>query len=279
MIMAFQPKQITQYQAEHLAELQGDVSQQAIKFSLGLIPPFSQGDEIHDNACGSGAVTETIMALPPPPSIRIHATDITQQFVQGVAAAAEKNKWPVATATMPAQQLDFPDSTFTHSFTSFAFHCLGDHDAAAAAQVHRTLKPGGTAIASVWTSMPHVDALQHAHWRTRGRDGPMPTLLPLEGFQEADLRKALEAGGFEPGNISCAIKDCYLSVPDPQRWAQLAWSYLGTLPTGWSEADEDKWQEAVEDIVEQLESGDGITKHERGETVMKMIACVAVATK
>ncbi|KAF3771421.1 S-adenosyl-L-methionine-dependent methyltransferase [Cryphonectria parasitica EP155] len=276
--MAFQTQQITQYQAEHLAELQGDVSEQAIKFMLGLIPSFAQGEVIHDNACGSGAVTETILALPPPPDTKIFATDIDPQFVQGVTALAEKNKWPVTTATMSAQELDFPEDKFTYSFTSFAFHCLGDHDAAAK-EVYRTLKPGGTAIASIWIFMPHVDALQHAHWRSRGRDGPMPTLLPLEGFQEADLRKALTAGGFKPENITCSTKDCYLSIPDLQRWAQLAWSYLGTLPSGWSQNDEDKWNEVIDDIVEQLKSGDGISKNEQGETVLKMIACVAVATK
>lgn len=276
--MAFQPKQITKYQAEHLAELQGNVSEQAIEYILGLIPPFSDGDVIHDNACGYGAVTETIMGLVPPATIHIEATDINTQFVQDVAAIADKNSWPVSTAVMPAQELTFPDDNFTHSFNSFAFHCLGDHDAAAR-QVYRTLKPGGTAIASIWVSMPHVDALQQAHWRTRGKDGPMPTLLPLEGFQEADLRKSLEAGGFKAGNITCSNKDCYLRVPDLRRWAQLAWSYLGPLPDGWTQDDEEKWDEAIDDIVDGLQSGDGITQNEQGETVLKMIASVAVASK
>jgi hypothetical protein len=80
--------------------------------------------------------------------------------------------------------------------------------------------------------MPHIDALQQAHWRTRGRDGPMPALLPIEGFKEPDLRKALHAGGFKPENFDCSEKECFLKVPDMKRWAQLAWSYLGHLPTG-----------------------------------------------
>jgi ubiquinone/menaquinone biosynthesis C-methylase UbiE len=73
--MAFQPKQITQYQAEHLSELQGDVSEQATRFTLSLLSPFKEGEMLHDNACGSGAVTETIMRQGPP-AIHIHATDI-----------------------------------------------------------------------------------------------------------------------------------------------------------------------------------------------------------
>lgn len=276
--MAFQPKQITKYQAEHLAELQGNVSEEAIEYILSLIPSFSDDDVVHDNACGSGAVTETIMGLAPPPTIHIEATDINEQFVKGVAALAAKNSWPVSTAVMSAQELTFPDDNFTHSFSSFAFHCLGDNDAAAR-QVYRTLKSGGTAVASIWVSMPHVDALQLAHWRTRGKDGPMPTLLPLEGFQEADLRKSLEAGGFKAENITCSNKNCYLKVSDLRRWAQLAWSYLGSLPAGWTQNDEDKWDEAIDNIVEGLQSGYGITQNERGETVLKMIACVAVARK
>lgn len=275
--MSFQPKQITHYEAAHLAELQGSVSEQSITYSLGLIPSFVSGDTIHDNAAGSGAVTETIMgSLAPNTEIRIQATDINEQFVAGCKSTAEANNWPVTTVVMAAQDLAFGGETFTHSITSFAFHCIGEHDEAAK-EIYRTLKPGGIAVASVWVYMPHVDALQHAHWKTRGRDGPMPVLLPVEDFQEAELEKTLRVGGFE--DIKCYQKDCYLTVPDLKRWSQLAWSYLGNLPTGWSQNDEDKWDEAVDDIYEQLQSGDGVSKNEKGETVMRMRACIAVARK
>lgn len=100
--MAFQPKQITKHQAEQLNELQGDVSQQAINFPLKLVPPLANGDAIHDNACGSGAVSESIMALNPP-DLRIEATDINEQFAQAVAALATDKGWPVSTAVMPAE--------------------------------------------------------------------------------------------------------------------------------------------------------------------------------
>jgi hypothetical protein len=157
-------------------------------------------------------------------------------------------------------------------------HQLGDHDTAAK-QVYRTLRPGGIAVSSIWIYMPHAEALQHAHWRTRGRDGPMPTLLPVEGFNEADLRKSLQVGGFKDKDIISYEKSCYLRISNLKRWAQLAWSYLGSIPSGWSQDDEDKWDEAIDDIVQQLQSGDGISTNEKGETLLRMVAIVAVAKK
>ncbi|OTA99013.1 hypothetical protein M426DRAFT_76635 [Hypoxylon sp. CI-4A] len=227
-------RSLTHYQAEHLIELQGNVSEAAIEHCQDKIPPFSEGDVIHDNACESSVVTQTVMSLKPP-SIQIFDTEIKPQF----------NGWPVTSAVVSAQNLTFPDEKFTHSFTTFAFHCLGNH-VRAARQTYRTLKPGGTAVASIWISMPHVDALPHAHWFTRGREGPMP--------------------------------ESYLTMPDVKRWAQLAWSYLGMLPRGFQN-DEDKWDEALEDIVKQINTGARFNKNEREETVMTMVACITVAKK
>jgi hypothetical protein len=40
-----------------------------------------------------------------------------------------------------------------------------------------------------------------------------------------------------------------------------------------------KWDEAITDIFEQLERGDGISKDEKGETVLRMVASIASAKK
>ncbi|KAK2616058.1 hypothetical protein N8I77_002769 [Diaporthe amygdali] len=120
--------------------------------------------------------------------------------------------------------------------------------------------------------MPH-----HANWRTRAKDGTMGTVLYLEGFQKADLRKSLQAGRRLDDDITCSNKDCYLKIPDLNCWAQLDWSYLGSLPSGWFSNDEDGRKEAVADIVKGLKSGNGIIQNKPDETVLKMVACMAVA--
>lgn len=274
---AFLPKKVIKYDASRLAELQGTVSEQAIKQSLTLIPPFYPGDKIHDNACGAGAVTECIMQTNPS-NIHIDATDINPQFVEDCKALAAKNKWPASVGLKSAQELTFPDNNFTHSYTSFAFNCIGGADAAAK-EIYRTLKPGGVAIASIWTHMPHLDALQKAHFRTRGRDAAMPPLLLAESFKQPDLQRCLEVGGFAKEQIECHERDCYVKIQDLERWAQLAWSYLGRLSTGWTQTDEEKWDEAIGDIVQNLGSGGAMEVNEQGEKVLQFVACIATARK
>jgi hypothetical protein len=146
-------------------------------------------------------------------------------------------------------------------------------------EVFRTLKPGGIVMVSTWNDMPHVDAIKHAHRRTRGEDCPLPLLLQDMSFEEEHMKRALEEAGFDPARTQIYHKDAYVTIPDMKRWAQLAWSYLGILPSGWLQEDEKKWQEAVGDVVEQLLSGNGISKNDKGDTVMRFSGSIAIATR
>ncbi|KAF4461789.1 Ubiquinone menaquinone biosynthesis C-methyltransferase [Fusarium albosuccineum] len=280
MSQSFQPKQIIKYEASHMIELTGNVSGTVINFALDLIPPIKESSVVHDNACGPGAVSECIMATRTPPfeGIHIDATDFNPQFLAGCAQLAEKNGWPLKAQVMDSMDLKFPDNRFTHSITSFALHCMED-SVKITSEIHRTLQPGGTAMASIWSDMPHVDAIKHAHGRTRGKDAPLPVLLEEEDYLQEDLKKSLVAGGFDPAKIAFYEKEAYVIVPGLKRWALLAWSYLGVPPAGWSQKDEERWDEAIEDLAEQLKNARGISTNEKGEYVMRMVACIAIATK
>ncbi|KAK6196623.1 hypothetical protein LQW54_011363 [Pestalotiopsis sp. IQ-011] len=252
--MSFQPKQFTQYQAEHLSELQGDLSETMIEYILAMTPPFTEGNIIHDNACGSGAILSTIWTNDHPSNLHIEATDVNPQFVKGCAELAKKNNWPVLASLQSAQ-----DITLTTTLTI------------PSPTLPSTASATMTPLPARYTA---PSSLAHAHWRTRGQDGSMPALHPLEGFVQEDLGKALVAGGFEEENIEFSEKTCSLKVSNLERFAQLSWSYLGPLPTGWSQNDEDKWDEATADIIQQLQRAEGITKNEKGETSYSFLTVV-----
>lgn len=146
-------------------------------------------------------------------------------------------------------------------------------------EVHRSLQPGGVAMVSVWNGMPHVDALKHANRLTRGQDAPLPMLLQDISFEEEQMKQALIDAGFDTDKTKVYHKDAFATIPDMKRWAQLAWSYLGFLPSGWLQEDEERWDEAVDDIVEQLENGEGTSTDENGDIVMRFAGCVAIAVK
>ncbi|KAM0289763.1 hypothetical protein ACHAO9_005640 [Fusarium lateritium] len=278
MSSGFQPKQVTQYEASHLAELMGNVSKTLIEHALDLIPPIEATDVIHDNACGAAVVSQAILAKASPSSkgFKIDATDINPQFVMGCEQLAQLNNWPLKAQVMDA--LQFPDNHFTHSFNNIAFHSMGVAKPGLK-EVFRTLKPGGIAMVSAWNEMPHSDAIKHAHRRTRGENCPLPMLLQDMSFEEDYMKQALNEAGFDPAKTQIYKKDAYVTVPEMKRWAQLAWSYLGVLPSGWLQEDEEKWEEAVDDIVEQLLNGNGISKNDDGDTVMRFAGSIAIATR
>jgi hypothetical protein len=72
--------------------------------------------------------------------------------------------------------------------------------------------------------------------------------------------------------------DAYLKTSDIKRWSQLAWSFLGHMPEGWNQDDEEKWDQAVETLESELQTGRNTTVESRTLNI-KMTAAVAVAIK
>ncbi|KAF2243808.1 S-adenosyl-L-methionine-dependent methyltransferase [Trematosphaeria pertusa] len=282
MTTPFKPKQCLTLSAAAMAEMQGDGSQQAIKYFLKLTPLLTSASIVHDNACGAGAVTELIMTSePPPPSgLRIHATDINERFVADTKALVESKGWPVTAQVMNAKKLSFEDNYFSHSFTAFAFHCMpgAEH---AAMELYRTLQPGGTAVAAIWTSLPFVTVFQQAHWATRGRQAPLPSLLQgVEDVNDQEFVKLLEAGGFKDVQTHEIVAKTRIST-DLERWANLVWSYLGRRPREdeWTVEDEKKWEEAIKIAVEEMHKKGRMEVGEDGALYIRFVGCVAVMRK
>jgi ubiquinone/menaquinone biosynthesis C-methylase UbiE len=162
-----------------------------------------------------------LMQTNPPPDLQIHATDINPMFLSQLTATLSSHPtWPVKVSTMDACSLTFEESTFDLSFAFFIFAGLAD-DAAAAAHIYRSLKPGGTAVISVWSSMPWHVALINAHHKTRGAAEPLPPFLSKSWYKREQVNAVMEKTGF--GEVTIEERTAWLNLgADLRRWARIA---------------------------------------------------------
>jgi SAM-dependent methyltransferase len=277
MTTPFVPKQMLPFDGALLEELQGTVSNSIAAQIIPHLPAITASSAIHDNGCGPGTVTEEIMATAPPAGFTIAASDINPMFLAQLKAklAAHPN-WPVTVSEDNAVALGFADATFTHSFSNFVFVGLPD-PVQAAREILRTLKPGGTAAVSIWEDLPWLDALAKAHVATRGANAPPPAALAVGDWKGDKLRKTVDEAGW--ADVQSLELTGYLQIKDLKRWATIAWGFLGAPPNGWTQDDEDKWDEAVAFIVNYLNAKEAWHVEEGGEHKIKMVATVLTVTK
>ncbi len=272
----FAPKQMMPRSPGLLEALVGDVTEQVAAHLLTLIPNIPTKSVIHDNACGTGQVSEAIMSNHPK-SITINATDVMPMFLHACTGKAAKNGWPLKAAVMDAQKLTFPDSTFTHSFMNMALFSIPDATSTVK-HVHRTLQSGGIAFSTTWAVESQGHAVKAGHDTTRG-GGSLAVSISPEWHAEEKLRSTLERGGFSAGNIKMSQHEVFLKIEDLDQWVQIAWSYLGRPSSGWAKEDEEKWDQAVAAVKNALEKDKNFEPLQSGESRFRMVANVAVATK
>ncbi|CAI6334290.1 unnamed protein product [Periconia digitata] len=273
----FVPKQALPLEAKYYAEILGDGTQDVANQIVSYISPLPEGTVLHDNACGQGIASKAIMAQSPK-SISIHATDIWAKMVEATKAVASQNSWPIECATMASEDLTFEDNFFTHTVMNFGIHMVKS-SAAAASEIYRTLKPGGTAIFTVWADTILIDAVNSGHERTRSAGTPPPTGVTKHWMGVNQVSQVLEQAGFDHKNIRHETAATSIEVQDSRRWAQIVWSFMGALDSGWEKEDETRWEEAVDTVQKVLETWDGFKKHEEGDGKLTMTANVVIVTK
>ncbi|PVH92819.1 S-adenosyl-L-methionine-dependent methyltransferase [Periconia macrospinosa] len=280
MATPFVPKQALNFHGALLQELQGNVSDTIAQSLLRELPTLTSTSVVHDNGCSYGAVTLAILALDPPPvGAQVYATDVNPMFQAQLKAELAKISSPpvkVEVDTMDACNLSFPDAAFDLSITSFVFAGLAD-DVAAAKHILRTLKPGGTGVIGVWKSMPWHVALENAHIKTRGTDEPMAPFLSKSWYGKERIEQVTTEAGWE--DVQYIDKAAWLNLgTDLERWARIAWTFLATPVGGWTQRDEDRWDEAISSISHELAQSD-MHKFEDGIHKIRMVADIAVVRK
>lgn len=275
---AFTPKQAMPRDDRLFSIIGANITLAIAEHETSLLPEFPEDSIIHDAACGGGAVTKSIMATSPPQSISIEASDIGPGMIEMYNALANKNSWPYKAVLKDCQQLDFSDSTFTHVFLSLGLPIMSD-PVAAAKEIYRTLKLGGTAITAYWLSIPHGESAgetRQALWgpQTTNANQPHPRHKD-PGF----IRELLIQGGFRFEDVKLYEKKVVHIVKDINEFGGAVWSATGMPTGGWTQEDEDRWDEAVSVYKRILREKEGYSIDQEGNIVLESVAQIAIVEK
>jgi ubiquinone/menaquinone biosynthesis C-methylase UbiE len=103
------------------------------------------GLEVVETACGSGLVT-SMLSKAVGPNGAILATDISERMADATSALGLEN---VRAARMEAEHLDAKDQSFDRTICALGL-MYSANPTQAVAEMHRVLRPGGRAAATVW---------------------------------------------------------------------------------------------------------------------------------
>ncbi|HSD02255.1 MAG TPA: class I SAM-dependent methyltransferase [Gaiellales bacterium] len=146
-----------------------------------------------DVGCGSGALTETVLAQADPASVE--GVDTSEAFV---AYAAERVGDPRASfAVADAQALDLPDAAFDAVASSLVLNFLPD-PAQGVAEMRRVVRPGGVVAGYVWDYAGEMQ-LMRRFWDAAAELDPAAAALDegqrMAGCNPADLAELFTGAG------------------------------------------------------------------------------------
>lgn len=274
----FVPKQAMPFDGKLFGIIGADETLSIAEYMMSLLPPFPPDSIIHDSACGLGPVTQSIMATSPPDSIQIHATDIAPPMAGIYNSFSTGNNWPSKAVVMDSQKLAFPDATFSHAFLSFGLPIIED-PVAAAKEMYRTLKPGGTAVTAFWLQIPQGECALLTRRALWGPDARL-AIEPKPEHKDPEFQKSLLVlGGFKRENMQNYERSAFLPVKDFDEFALAIWSAIGQPEGGWTRDDEEKWDSAVAKYKELLAQKEGFKVDGDGNITLEGIAQIVIVRK
>ena len=156
------------------------------------VPP---GSRWLDVGCGSGALTETVLAEAEPESIE--GVDTSEAFV--AYAASRVTDLRASFAVADAQALDRPDAAYDAVASSLVLNFLPD-PARGAAEMRRVVRPGGVVAGYVWDYAGEMQ-LMRRFWDAAAELDPAAGDIEegrrMAGCNPADLEALFSGAGLE----------------------------------------------------------------------------------
>ena len=144
-----------------------------------------------------------------------------------------------------------PSSTFTHTYMAAAIFIVPD-PIKAIREIYRTLAPTGVALITIFEKQGFISLFQGVQRAIRPDlplwNGPMPA----EWLKESKLRSVMEAGGFKADKVEIKRHSAWM---DGASWSKpsmalLREAFVGSITSGWTEADKGKFEEKLRKDLE-----------------------------
>ena len=252
-------------------------------YALSLLPSSLPSNlKILDNACGPGVMVPSL--LEKFPAAQVNAVDNSADMVAIVAEMARAKGWNerVKASVMDACALDgFEEGRFDVSVTNFGIALFPDMGKGAK-EIHRTLKPGGTAVVTQWRSVGWLPLLHEVQKLIRPV-GEAPWSMP--GFAEWEERGKLvgllTGAGFYAKNLRIEEKDSVMWAPGGmEEMVEMMTENLGPMTKGWEEGEKKGIPHSLQEILTEQEDRFLIINEAGGRLGLKGFAAwVAVARK
>ena len=241
-----------------------------------LLKGLPDNPVILDNACGTGAVTETIVDAFP--TSRIYATDAVPSMVSAAKAVfdskPELSRAVVEVSVMDGEDLRFQDDFFDAGIMNFGIFFFPNPQKGVI-EAYRTLKPGGTAIFTLWKYFGFKPILWEIQKRIQPAD-PLKELPLMEVWTDGTkLETILREVGF---SVELIAVDEVMWGNDQEDFEKvLVENYDALVARNWTAEERAKLAPMISQVLRDLSPQ--FTIHIDGKIGVKMIAWVAVCKK
>ncbi|KAH8170298.1 methyltransferase domain-containing protein [Sarocladium implicatum] len=224
-----------------------DLAEVAIQLMHNL-KPIETASSVLDNACGTGVATAALIRLAQKTQSdpEIYAADGAENMTAIASKRFQNDRLHIVTAR--GEKLPFADNSFTHSITNLGLIFFYDARTGAA-EILRTLQPGGVAVITGWIDLGYVEAIREAQ-RAIHPDA-QPFCVPLEGawLDPEFTRKLLEEAGFE--GIQFHEQPAYFGCDTIQGVVDLLQNCIGkSVFSGWTGSDQRRARDQLTLVVQ-----------------------------
>lgn len=217
-----------------------------------LQPRTDSSSVVHDNACGTGAVTKELvirarLAGQQPP--RIVATDINTKALDALKEEKEAAGWDTVSAAIAdcGDMRGLESDYFTHSITNFGIWWSG------AGEIHRTLRKGGTAFLTTFKVSPWVELINQVRSTIRVSLPHFPPGSSPDWFKPEFVGDKLRAAGFVDVRHDLVTYDMPMDSVE-EMLEEFHEPFWMMARADLSDEEKEKWDPALRRILEQRRS-------------------------